>query len=230
MADVTITQSSYGYVLEKSGKPLRLSNNNPAVIADYYWAKQVADEWRSAKTNAALYVMPVSYFVLGSLSLTDDTIVKIRTQILDYADTDLLWYWAREETDLWSMQMREWAPWQRWAEQHFGVSLVTGDGFDITQPQAYHDALAIAVSTLDVLRLCAVQEVVSLTGSLVLGLAALQQACKAEELWDTAHLEARFQRLRWGEMDAHDDQQGDRIGREKIGRACDFLALCASRT
>ncbi|MEM1314297.1 MAG: ATPase, partial [Pseudomonadota bacterium] len=60
-------------------------------------------------------------------------------------------------------------------------------------------ALRAAVRASDPFRLTALHDLVVLSGSLVLGLAAAEREIEAEEAWRRSRIDEDFQAERWGE-------------------------------
>ena len=122
--------------------------------------------------------------------------------------------------DLAQRQQRYWQPWLDWADAEFGVNLRTVVGvMPISQPHAhgFHDSL----DDLDSWRLGVLYRVVSLGGSLVLGLGFVAGRLSAEQFFYTACLDELFQIERWG--NDHEAESIQNKTRKELGEVARFL-------
>ena len=87
-----------------------------------------------------------------------------------------------------------------WAAETFGARLNTTHGvIPVAQPAPATDALRSEVHELDAFSLTAFHEFVTISGSLVIGLAALKEAWSMEDLWQAARIDELWQEEQWGE-------------------------------
>ena len=77
---------------------------------------------------------------------------------------------------------------------------------------------------LDPFELAAFHDLVSLTGSLILGFAALEQAFDPEEIWALSRLDETWQAEQWGRDDVA--EQEAEIKRQAFLHACAIIVLC----
>jgi chaperone required for assembly of F1-ATPase len=124
-----------------------------------------------------------------------------------YGGTDLLCYRAGEPEDLVQRQGQLWSPWLSWAEAEHGARLVTTNGIGhIAQDEAALAALHRAVDGHDVMELAAMNDLVTIAGSLVLALAVSAGALDVAAAWAAVRLDNEYQAERWGrdaEAEAH---------------------------
>ena len=125
---------------------------------------------------------------------------EVVDMLATYGDSDLLCYRADSPEELVARQAAEWDPMLAWAATTLGVSLRTRQGI-MHQPQS-PEALAELhrrTAALDAFQLAAFHDLVSLTGSLILGFAALEQAFDPDEIWALSRLDENWQIEQWGE-------------------------------
>jgi chaperone required for assembly of F1-ATPase len=67
------------------------------------------------------------------------------------------------------------------------------------QPDATIERLAVAVAVRDPFELAALSPIVTITGSLVLGLALVERAMTPDDVWAAANLDEDWQAEQWGE-------------------------------
>lgn len=165
-------------------------------------ADRVADEWRAQEDTVDPGSMPFT----RSLNATLDKVIPnpgpVAEMLANYAETDLLCYRATEPSELVARQTKVWDPYLRWAADIYGAELVTTQGImPVAQPEAATHALATAVSGLDPFDLTSAHDLVTLSGSLVLGLAAISGRIDGESLWTASRLDELWQIEQWGEDD-----------------------------
>jgi chaperone required for assembly of F1-ATPase len=116
-----------------------------------------------------------------------------------YAETDLLCYRAETPDELRRLQDEAWDPVLDWAAERFGARLLPTSGVvPRAQPPEALGRLAAAVSTRSPWQLTPLHELVSLTGSLVLGLAVAERVRAPEEAWTLSRIDEEWQYAQWG--------------------------------
>jgi chaperone required for assembly of F1-ATPase len=116
-----------------------------------------------------------------------------------YGETDLLCYRADAPAELRRMEDDAWDPMLDWAAETLGARLVPTSGVvPVAQSDAALDHLSAQVGALSAWHLAALHELVSLTGSLVLGLAVLRNARAPEVAWALSRVDEEWQFTQWG--------------------------------
>jgi chaperone required for assembly of F1-ATPase len=93
----------------------------------------------------------------------------------------------------------------------------------VAQPEGSLAALRGAIETLDAFELTALHDLVTLSGSLIIGLAAERGAERPEPLWAASRIDETWQAEQWGE-----DAEAAAAAEERRAaflRAARFLAL-----
>ena len=86
-----------------------------------------------------------------------------------------------------------------WARRRFDVDFATCSGIiHVPQPPETIRRLAHAVHALDPFRLAALSPLVTISGSLVAGLAVVEQAMPADAVWDAVTIDEQWQLEQWG--------------------------------
>ncbi len=141
-----------------------------------------------------------------------------------YGESELLCYRADAPDALVQRQAERWDPVLHWAASRFDISftLVTGI-MHRPQPEATVDRLAAALQGFDPFRLAALSPVITISGSLVIGLALADGALDPAAAFDIAHLDELWQEEQWGAdelaLRAREARRAD------FDAACRFLAL-----
>ncbi|KTT74568.1 ATP12 family chaperone protein [Sphingomonas sanguinis] len=187
-------------VVRLDDRPVRTPGRVPLALPTPALAEAVADEWRSVAEAVDPRAMPLTGLANAAIDRIAADPAPFAEGLARYAETDLLCYRADSPPELVERQDAVWNPLLDWARDRYDVhfTLVTGIMHQ-PQPEATVERLAQAVAALDPFRLGALSPVVTITGSLVLGLALLEGAADADAVWQAAHVDEDFQAEIWGE-------------------------------
>jgi len=179
-----VTTAAAGHAIELDGKPIRTPKKTPFVVHSAALAQAIAEEWRCQDED----IRPESMPLLRLANTAIDMVTGQRDAVVDnlagYGGTDLLCYRAAEPEDLVARQLRDWSPWLDWARDEYGASLKTTDGIvHIAQNPAALTALHGAVDGHDIMELAAMNDLVTIAGSLVLALAVSTGALEVASAW-----------------------------------------------
>lgn len=159
-------------------------------------AEAVADEWRAVEGEVDPRAMPLTGLANAAIDRAD---ANLASSVAAYAESDLLCYRA-EEADLAAEEAAAWDPLLAWARGRYDVAFeVTSGIIHVPQPAATVERLAQVVATLDGFALVGLQQLVTISGSLVVGLAVLERQIDAAAAFDAAHLDELWQARKWGE-------------------------------
>ncbi|MEL6978815.1 MAG: ATP12 family protein [Pseudomonadota bacterium] len=186
------------FIVLLDGKPLRCPSG-AAFAAPRAVAEAAAAEWSAVGERVDPGAMPVTRAVNTAIDQVAPQREAVIDEIAGYGASDLVCYRATEPKALAEREAAAWDPMLAWAESAFGAKLRIGAG--ITPVAQSADALAAlraATAARSDLGLTALSALTSLTGSLILGLAAAAQAIEAEAAWDASRIEETFQQERWG--------------------------------
>lgn len=182
------------------GKPVRTPGRLPLVLPTDALAAAVADEWRAVEGEIDPRAMPLTGLANAAIERVAADPALFAANLAAYAESDLLCYRAAEPADLVARQAALWDPPLAWARERYDVHFELATGvMHLPQPDATIEQLAVAVATRDAFTLAALSPIVTITGSLVLGLALAERAMDAEAVWIAANLDEDWQAEQWGE-------------------------------
>lgn len=195
-AEVTIGDDR---VVMLDGKPVRTPGRVPLALPTAALAQAVAQEWRAVGEIIDPRAMPLT----GLSNAAIDRIAPDRTAfaagLAKYAQSDLLCYRAETPAPLVERQAAAWDPVIGWAQSRYDVHLVVTAGIvHRSQPPATLARLGEAVAALDAWHLAGLSPLVTVSGSLLLGLAALERAIAGDALWGAAEVDEEWQADQWG--------------------------------
>lgn len=188
-----------GRVVTLDGRPVRTPGRAPLALPTDALAAAVADEWRKVPDVLDPRAMPLTGLANAAIDRIATDPAPFAAGLAAYGASDLLYYRAESPDELIARQQAAWDPWLDWARARYDVHFEPTAGIiHRAQPPATLARLGEAVAALDPFRLAGLSPVVTITGSLVLALALLENAGDADTLWAAAHVDEDWQAELWG--------------------------------
>lgn len=194
-----VVAADEGFAVELDGRPIRTPAKNPLTMPTRAMAEAVASEWMAQDGVIDPRTMPATRTVNAAVDKVVPQHAEVAEMLAAYGDADLLCYRADGPEELVARQQAQWDPYLDWARQDLGADLSPRTGIMHAPQEA--DALAALsrrTHALNDFELAAFHDLVSLSGSLVLGFAAALDAGKAEEIWTVSRLDELWQIEQWG--------------------------------
>lgn len=214
---VTDAGGSFGVVLD--ARSVKTPAKAVLALPTRALAEAVAAEWRAVEGAVDPRRMPMTRSANAALDKVAPQFDEVAGLIAAYGGSDLLCYRADAPAELVAAQAEAWDPMLAWAERTYGVRLVTTHGIaPVAQPAESVSALSRAVFSCTPFQMTALHDLVSLTGSLVLGLAATTGEFTPGHLWKLSRFDEDWQTGLWGE-----DEEASAIAERKRN---DFLHAC----
>lgn len=222
--DVTVAPVEGGFAIRLDGRPVRTPARAELALPNAILAEAIAQEWRDQGET----VDPATMAFTGLTNAAIDHIAgnreKFAADIADYGGTDMLCYRAEGPESFIARQAAAWDPLLDWARTCYDVAFVTTQGIiHVAQPDETLARLAAAVTVLDPFVLAGLSRLVTLSGSLVCGLAVLEGAFDTDAVWEAAEVDERWQAEQWGEDAEALARSAHRAGEFAVGRA--FCAM-----
>jgi len=197
--EANVVPDAAGYTVELDGRPVRTPAKAALSLPTRAMAEAVAAEWDAQEDEVRPDTMPVTRAANAAIDKVRVQFDEVAKMIADYGDSDLLCYRAEEPQELVRRQAEAWDPLLEWAERRHGSRLVPVTGV-IHAPQEAQAlrALARQVEAMDPFRLTALHDLVALSGSLVIGLAAVEDFADMATLWRVSRIDETWQEERWG--------------------------------
>ena len=209
-AEATPQDGGWGIALD--GRLVRTPARAPLVVANPALAEAIAAEWAAQGETLDPASMPLTGLANAAIDLASPDPAVFAAPVAAYAESDLLCYRDARDAALQTEQAATWNPLLAWAEGRHGIEFTLAQGvIPVDQPAATIAALRGAVLDLDPFRLAALTPLVTIGGSLVAGLALIEGAFGAAELWEAVSLDELYQERRWG---ADSEAQKARARRE----------------
>jgi chaperone required for assembly of F1-ATPase len=206
------------------GKPLRTPARWQLLVPTLALADGIAAEWNAQGDLVNPRAMPLTGLANAAIDRVAPDPHGFATSLAVFAENELLAYRADYPAPLVAHQAAHWDPWLAWARKRYDIEFVTVSGI-IHQPQppATLARITAAYRAFDAFRLAALQPVVTISGSAVIGLAVAEGAMDAATAWAIGHLDELWQAEQWGKDPlaeaGHAERQAD------LGAAVSMLAL-----
>ncbi|MET0371822.1 MAG: ATP12 family protein [Sphingobium sp.] len=218
--DVAVVAESGGHGIMLDGRPVRTPGRVPLILPTAALADAIAAEWRAQGDTLDPRTMMMTGLANAAIDQIAPDAATFAAGIARYGESDLLCYRAHGPRELVERQNAVWDPILNWAQTRYGIVLqVTQGVLPVAQPPETLERLGDAVAAFDPFALAGLSTMVTLSGSLLCGLAVLEGAHDAAIIWDAAEIDEAWQAEIWGE----DAEAVDRSSR----RTHDFLTACA---
>ncbi|HEY1710727.1 MAG TPA: ATP12 family protein [Rhizomicrobium sp.] len=222
--EVTIAPEGSGYAVKLDGRPLKTPGKATLVLPTPALADAVAEEWRQQSETIKPEAMPLTKSANSAVDTVSVNRAQVTDELLRYGSGDLLCYRADDDITLAERQRLAWDPILAWLSERYGAQLALTEGVvHIEQPGDAILALGRALAGFNPYVLTGVHVATTLTGSLALALAMEDAHLTAEQVFEAAHLDERYQAERWGQ----DSEAEKRLLtlRQELEAAARFMTL-----
>lgn len=210
----SIDETADGFRVLLDGKPLNTPAKNPVLLPNKSMAEAVAAEWEAQDGEIDKSTLPLTGYTSLTLDIMAIRRKEVIAELLEYGETDLLFYREGEEEELETRQREQWQPWLDWAQLQYGTRYqLTSGVMPIAQPKENKPIHAKILNDFSNWKLALFAGVLKPTTSLILSLAFLEKALNAKELFELSRLEENFNRDKWG-IDTEAKVKADQLAYE----------------
>ncbi len=198
---VDIRTATGGFSIFLDERQLKTPQKASLVLPTRAYAEGIAQEWDSVGED----INPLIMHLTRAANATIDSVMPAHADVADmlaeYGGTDLVCYRADSPVELVARQTRAWDPILAWSAVK-GVDLKTATGvMFVPQPRESLKVLSKMVHDCDAWELTVLHDLVTISGSLLIGLAVMEQYLTAEEAWPISRVDELWQEEQWGEDD-----------------------------
>ena len=224
-ADVAEVDGGYSVTLD--GRSVRTPARALLAVPSRALAEAMAAEWNAQGEEIDPRSMVFTGLANGAIDQIAPDPISYGKGVAVYGESDLLCYRAESPSSLVAEQQAAWGPLLDWAARRYDVSFNLATGIvHVAQPGETVARLAAAVAACDAFQLAGLSTLVSMSGSLVIGLAVLEQAFPIDHLWQAAELDELYQVKQWGEDELAAKRRA--LRETDFAQAAEFLALLGS--
>ncbi len=198
--EATVESRPEGHAVLLDGRAVKTPAKNPLVLPAAALAREIAAEWQAQGDQVDPATMPQTRRANAAIDGVAARMDEVVDMLADYAASDLLCHRAEAPRELAARQADRWNPYLDRAADELGARLVPATGV-MPRPQdpAARDRLRAVLAAFDPFRLTALHDLVTLTGSVILGLAAARGWEAPETVWQDSRLDEEWQIAQWGE-------------------------------
>ncbi len=197
---VSVERRETGFEVMLDGRQVKTPAKRVLLLPSEKIADRVAEEWEAQVEAVDPTSMPWTRSSNAALDKVATQREEVAAHLVEYAGTDLLSYRAAGPQALIERQEAAWDPLMAWLGQRYDVRLaVTSGVMPVEQPSDNLARLAETMAPMTDFQLTAFHDLVTLTGSFVLALAATEGKAPPERLWELSRLDEDFQIEQWGE-------------------------------
>ena len=197
--DVSVRPEAAGYGIYLDDKQLKTPLKSSLLAPTMAVANGIAAEWSAVEEKIDPSAMHLTRCANATL---DNVVIKqadVAGMLAEYGATDLLCYRADAPKELVARQAEAWDPLLDWVSQKYDATLIATTGImHVAQPVEGQDRMHAVVAAYDPWRLTALHDLVTISGSLVLGLAAATKHLSAEVVWPISRIDETWQEEQWG--------------------------------
>lgn len=200
--EATVEAAEGGFTILLDGRSVKTPAKSALIVPTQAMALAIAEEWQAQDGQIDPASMPVTKSANAAIDKVAQQHGEVADMLAAYGETDLLCYRATSPQELIDRQARIWQPVLDWAGQALDAPLTPASGvMHIDQPEDSLGRLSVLVHALDNYELAAFHDLVSISGSLILGFATIREHLPAQGLWDISRLDEKWQEEQWGEDD-----------------------------
>lgn len=198
--EACVVETDGQFAVELDGRTVKTPAKQALHVPTRAMAEAIALEWDAQVNVINPNTMPVTKTANAAIDKVTVQHAEVAEMLAAYGDSDLLCYRANAPEELIERQAAHWDPMLEWATEVLDAKLESRTGvIHMPQDPTSLDALRRRTHALDAFELAAFHDLVSMSGSLVLGFAAALGERPADELWDISRLDEIWQEEHWGE-------------------------------
>ena len=197
---VETAETDDGFTIALDDRPVRTPAKESLRLPSRALAEAVAREWDAQQGEVDPETMPLTRLANSALDKVASQHGAVANLVAEYGESDLLCYRAERPEGLVERQRAHWDGLLHWAERQLGIRLEVQSGLmPIDQPEPSRIEIRRRTRALGPFDLTAFHELVALSGSWVIGYAALTGERAPEDLWRVAVIDELWQEEQWGE-------------------------------
>lgn len=197
---VSVVEDEGGYTIQLDARPVRTPARASLSVPSVAMAAAIAAEWRGQGDQLDPASMPITGMANAAIDHVAGNKAEFAAGVSRYAQSDLLCYRADGPDTLVARQAAAWDPLLDWARRRYDVDFAVTQGIiPVQQPDETLARLAAVVQAFDPFRLTGLSTLVTLSGSLICGLAVVEGGHDIEAVWHAAEIDEAWQAEQWGE-------------------------------
>ena len=200
-----------GWAVQLDGRAVKTPAKAALVVPTRAIADAISAEWDAQEDVVDPLSMPFTRSANAAIDKVAIQHDEVADMLAAYGDADLLCYRADQPEALVQRQAAVWDHYLDWLNQNEGVRLEPHAGL-MHRPQdpGALQVLAARTRAMTPFELAAFHDLVSLTGSWVLGYAAALDVAEMPEIWAASRLDEIWQAEQWGA-----DEEAEQVAQQR---------------
>ncbi|WP_298974943.1 ATP12 family chaperone protein [uncultured Roseobacter sp.] len=195
-----VVEKTGGFEIALDARPVKTPAKRALLVPSRGFAEAIAAEWDAQEDQIDPQSMPFTRTANAAVDKVATQHAEVAEMLAAYGDSDLLCYRAEQPVELVARQAQIWDPFLDWADTALNARLEARAGvMHIPQDPQALERLSAKVAALSAYQLAAFHDLVSLSGSLILGFATAQDVQSARAIWDVSRLDEIWQAEQWGQ-------------------------------
>lgn len=222
--EVSTTPAEDDWQVTLDGRGIKTVKGAPQVVPSEALAQTLAKEWSGQGEKIDPNSLVLRDMADFAIDVVANDMPGAISKLVEYGETDTLCYRADPEDALFKHQQEAWEPLLRSVEERHDIRFHRISGvIHKSQPEETMARIAEILREFDPFTLAGLQNTVSLSASLCIGLETTRAECDAEELWRLASLEEEWQADLWGRDEMAEERRAQRG--DAFAKACEFIRL-----
>ena len=215
-------ETKFGILLDKN--LLKTPQEKDCLISNIRIAKDLLKEWSSIQDDINFHNLPVTQICFSSLDRKRKEKIILLNKLTEYGMTDLLFYRDISGTELEKLQSKKWDKLLDWIQNELDLGFKIVNGImPVEQPKENYNTFFNELEKLDCISLTALSDIVTLSGSLILGLLLLKKKIISKQAWSLAKVDEEWQRSKWGTLP--EQVEDDEYKKNKFFISCKLINL-----
>lgn len=197
--ETSLRHSDEGIAITLDGRDVKTPSGSSLVISNPALAEAIMSEWEAQVEVIDPDSMPLFKFTVTAIDRVTPQRDDIVNELARYGANDLLCYREMDDHRLADHQHQVWQPYLDWMADTHGISLQVFSGImPGDQSAEMKQAMTDTVAAFSDFYLSGLHTLVTVSGSLVLGLAALRNHQPIDKIYQAAFLDDLWQQDKWG--------------------------------
>ena len=216
-----------GFVVTLDGREVKTPAKSSLILPSLGMAEAIAAEWDAQEDLIKPATMPMTRTANSAVDTVAHNFEHVVETLAQYGNSDLICYYAEHPQSLLQEQRAAWTPLHEWLTQTYGITLTQGSGVVfVPQPDGTEAQFQNILRQFSPFELAGLHDLISLSGSIVIGLAAAQNVNRITDLWNASIVDELWNIQQWGE----DEEQQNylELRRASFQTAYEFFKLSKS--
>jgi len=189
-----------GFAIELDGRRVKTPARAELGVPTEAIAGAIAAEWNECGEEVDPRAMPLTGLANAAIDRVAPNRDEFAAGLARYAESDLVCYRAEGPATLVARQAEAWDALLSSARRRYDVDFECVSGvMHVPQPAETVRKLGHAVAMLNAFQLAGLSPLVTIGGSLIAGLAVLEEMMPAGDAWEAVSLDDRWQLEQWGD-------------------------------